>query len=93
MAVKFNEGRFDGMHQVYLARGLDRGGNRYADPFRAYPDVMARRGLSARYKNSHGVFTLAFRKPAFHDAAGTVRKGRMMTRDRTQEKPALSERH
>jgi hypothetical protein len=51
--VKFNEARFDGMHQVYLARGSDRGGNRYADPTRAYPEVMRRRGEAGRYKNSH----------------------------------------
>jgi len=52
-SVKFNEERFDGMHQVYLAKGRDLGGNRYADPTRAYPEVMARRGESTRYKNSH----------------------------------------
>jgi hypothetical protein len=52
-AVKFNEERFDGAHQVYLARGRDLGGNAYADPSRSYPEVMARRGLSGRYKNSH----------------------------------------
>lgn len=52
-AVKFNEAKFDGQHQVYLARGQDRGGNTYADPTRAYPEVMARRNVSSRYKNSH----------------------------------------
>lgn len=52
-AVKFNEEKFDGAHQVYLARGRDLGGNRYADPTRAYPEVMAKRGASSRYKNSH----------------------------------------
>jgi len=52
-SVKFNEARFDGMHQVYLAKGRDLGGNRYADPKRAYPEVMAKRGESSRYKNSH----------------------------------------
>jgi hypothetical protein len=51
--VRFNEARFDGMHQVYLARGSDRGGNRYADPTRAYPEIMHRRGEAGRYKNSH----------------------------------------
>jgi hypothetical protein len=51
--VKFNEARFDGMHQVYLARGVDRGGNRYADPTRAHPEVMRRRAEATRYKNSH----------------------------------------
>jgi ectoine hydroxylase-related dioxygenase (phytanoyl-CoA dioxygenase family) len=52
-AVKFNEERFDGMHQVYLARGQDRGGNTYADASRAYPDVMAARRESARHRFSH----------------------------------------
>ena len=51
--VNFNEERFGGMHQVYLARGVDRGGNQYADPTRAYPEVMQRRGESSRYKSSH----------------------------------------
>jgi ectoine hydroxylase-related dioxygenase (phytanoyl-CoA dioxygenase family) len=53
-AVKYaNDGEFDGKHQVYLARGQDRGGNRYADPTKSYPDLMARRSGSSRYKNSH----------------------------------------
>jgi ectoine hydroxylase-related dioxygenase (phytanoyl-CoA dioxygenase family) len=51
--VRFNQERFGGMHQVYLARGSDRGGNAYADPGRAYPEVMRRRGEAGRYKNSH----------------------------------------
>jgi ectoine hydroxylase-related dioxygenase (phytanoyl-CoA dioxygenase family) len=52
-AVKFNEERFDGAHQVYLARGRDRGGNSYADPARAYPEVMERRRMATRFKGSH----------------------------------------
>lgn len=52
-AVKFNQERFGGAHQVYLAQGKDLGGNVYADPTRAYPEVMAARGASARYRNSH----------------------------------------
>jgi hypothetical protein len=51
--VKFNQEQFAGADQVYLARGHDRGDNVYADPTRAYPDVMARRGMSSAYKNSH----------------------------------------
>ncbi len=51
--VKFNEEQFAGGHQVYLAKGRDLGGNSYADPTRAYPEVMAKRGESNRYKNSH----------------------------------------
>jgi ectoine hydroxylase-related dioxygenase (phytanoyl-CoA dioxygenase family) len=55
-AVKFADykaGRAAGHHQVYLARGQDRAGNTYADPTRAYPEVMAMRANSSRYKNSH----------------------------------------
>jgi ectoine hydroxylase-related dioxygenase (phytanoyl-CoA dioxygenase family) len=51
--VKFNQERFSGMHQVYLAQGKDHGGNVYADPTRAYPEVMAKRGASSRYRNAH----------------------------------------
>ncbi len=51
--VKFNQEQFAGGHQVYLAKGRDLGGNSYADPTRAYPEVMAARGESSRYKNSH----------------------------------------
>jgi hypothetical protein len=51
--VRFNQEQFAGGHHVYLAKGRDHGGNVYADPSRAYPDVMARRGESSRYKNSH----------------------------------------
>lgn len=51
--VKFNEAKFDGMHQVYLAQGVDHGGNHYADPSLRYPEVMKKRGCSTRYKNSH----------------------------------------
>ena len=50
-AVKFSE--FKGAHQIYLAQGRDLGGNTYADPTKAYPEVMATRGASTRYKNSH----------------------------------------
>jgi hypothetical protein len=52
-AVKFNAEIFAGAHQVYLARGRDLGGNRYADPTREYPEVMAKRGELTRYKNAH----------------------------------------
>jgi len=51
--VRFNQGRFDGAHHVYLAKGRDLGGNSYADPGRRYPEVMARRGESGRYRSSH----------------------------------------
>ena len=52
-AVKFNQERFAGAHQVYLAKGTDLGGNTYAEPGRAYPEVMAKRGEGTRYRNSH----------------------------------------
>lgn len=51
--VKFNTEAFDGAHHVYLARGRDLGGNVYADPTKAYPEVLAKRGMSTAYKNSH----------------------------------------
>jgi hypothetical protein len=52
-AVKFNQESFGGAHHVYLAKGKDKGGNTYAEPDRAYPEVMRKRGESSRYKNSH----------------------------------------
>jgi len=52
-SVKFNNESFDGAHQVYIARGVDHGGNTYADSTRAYPEVLARRGMSSTYKNAH----------------------------------------
>lgn len=52
-SVKFNQERFAGMHQAYLACGVDRGNNVYADPTKRYPEVMAKRGASSRYKNAH----------------------------------------
>jgi ectoine hydroxylase-related dioxygenase (phytanoyl-CoA dioxygenase family) len=51
--VKFNQEGFAGAHQVYLAKGRDKGGNTYAAPGRAYPEVMMKRGASGTYKNSH----------------------------------------
>jgi hypothetical protein len=50
-AVKFCD--FKGMHQVYLARGQDRGGNTYADQNRAYPEIHQTRMASSKYKHSH----------------------------------------
>lgn len=51
--VKFDQERFNGMHQVYLAQGKDLGDNIYATPDRPYPEVMAKRGASSRYRNAH----------------------------------------
>jgi hypothetical protein len=50
-SVKFTQ--MNGAHQVYLAKGRDLGGNEYADPTKAHPDVMMKRALSSKYKNSH----------------------------------------
>jgi hypothetical protein len=52
-AVKFNEKQWDGMHQVYLARGRDRGGNHYADPHAPAVELMAKRTKTTRFKHSH----------------------------------------
>jgi len=52
-AVKFNQQMFDGCHHVYLGRGRNLANNIYADPTRAYPEVMQRRGESTKYKNAH----------------------------------------
>ena len=52
-AVQFDQEKFDGTHLVYLARGRDLGGNIYADPARSYPEVIEKRGISKRYRNSH----------------------------------------
>ena len=49
--VKFMD--FKGSHQVYLARGQDRGGNTYADPTKVASEIMAVRADSSSYKNSH----------------------------------------
>jgi hypothetical protein len=50
-AVKFADSK--GAHQVYLARGVDKGGNTYADPTRAYPEVMEVRRQRWGNKNLH----------------------------------------
>lgn len=52
-SVKFNHAKMDGAHNVYLARGRNLAGNIYADPTKAYPEVLAKRGMSTAYKNSH----------------------------------------
>jgi hypothetical protein len=46
-AVKLNEEFCGAFHQIYLARGRDRAGNRYADPTRSYPQL-------ARYRETSG---------------------------------------
>jgi hypothetical protein len=52
-SVKFDRAQMEGLHNVYLARGRNLAGNIYADPTKAYPELMARRGMSTAYKNSH----------------------------------------
>jgi hypothetical protein len=52
-SVKFNYDAMAGLHNVYLARGRNLAGNTYADPSRAYPELVARRSASTGYKNSH----------------------------------------
>ena len=45
-AVKLNEEFCGAFHQIYLARGRDRAGNRYADPTRSYPQLARYREIS-----------------------------------------------
>lgn len=51
--VRFNTESFAGLHHVYLARGRDHAGNTFADPTRAYPEIVERRRNSSRYRASH----------------------------------------
>lgn len=46
-AVRFNHEKQGAWHQIYLARGRDRSGNRYADPTKAYSEF-------ASYRTQHG---------------------------------------
>jgi hypothetical protein len=46
-AAKLNEAFCGAFHQIYLARGRDRAGNRYADPTKSYPQL-------ARYREESG---------------------------------------
>lgn len=45
--VKFNREKTKGLHQIYLARGVDHAGNEYADSTQAYPEL-------ARYRVESG---------------------------------------
>jgi hypothetical protein len=50
-SVRFRDdiiNRDGAMHQIYLARGRDRAGNTYADPERAYPELIANRLASLK---------------------------------------------
>ncbi len=42
-SVRFKHEEAGSYHQVYLARGRDRAGNRYGDPTRRYPELLAAR--------------------------------------------------
>lgn len=44
--VKYNQERIGPYHEIYLARGQDRAGNKYGDPTRAYPQ-------KARYREEN----------------------------------------
>lgn len=43
--VRFDDEKFGHFHQIYLARGRDHAGNRYADPTRAHEDLAANRKI------------------------------------------------
>lgn len=50
-SVRFRDdiiNRDGAIHQIYLARGRDRAGNTYADPERAYPELIANRSASLK---------------------------------------------
>lgn len=48
-AVRFNHEEVGDRHQIYLARGIDRSGNVYADPATPNPELMRRRGETQSY--------------------------------------------
>jgi len=47
--VRFNDAKLGHKHQVFLARGVDRAGNVYADPTRPHPELVESRGAGQRY--------------------------------------------
>jgi ectoine hydroxylase-related dioxygenase (phytanoyl-CoA dioxygenase family) len=50
-SVRFSSGVVNhkgAVHQIYLARGVDRAGNTYADPAKAYPELARFREQSGR---------------------------------------------
>ncbi|MFF0573604.1 phytanoyl-CoA dioxygenase family protein [Streptosporangium saharense] len=47
--VRFNHEELGHKHQIYLARGVDRAGNVYADPTRSYPELIDNRGRGQSY--------------------------------------------
>ncbi|MGW3897977.1 phytanoyl-CoA dioxygenase family protein [Micromonospora profundi] len=48
-SVRFNHDGVGHKHQIFLARGRDRAGNTYADPSRAYPELVQTRGAGQRF--------------------------------------------
>jgi ectoine hydroxylase-related dioxygenase (phytanoyl-CoA dioxygenase family) len=50
-SVRFDSDRFGDCHNIYLARGQDRAGNRYADPAQSYTHLARFRQKSGR--NGH----------------------------------------
>jgi ectoine hydroxylase-related dioxygenase (phytanoyl-CoA dioxygenase family) len=47
--VRFNHEELGHKHQVFLARGVDRAGNTYADPARPHPHLVENRGSGQRF--------------------------------------------
>lgn len=47
--VRFNHEKLGHKHQVFLARGVDRAGNTYADPTRPHWELVENRGQGQRY--------------------------------------------
>ncbi|GAA2033556.1 hypothetical protein GCM10009839_37480 [Catenulispora yoronensis] len=47
--VRFNHEEVGDRHQIYLARGVDRAGNQYADPTVPNPALVAHRGTGQNY--------------------------------------------
>jgi ectoine hydroxylase-related dioxygenase (phytanoyl-CoA dioxygenase family) len=48
-AVRFNHDGVGDRHQIFLARGVDRAGNGYADPAVAHPELVETRGAGQRF--------------------------------------------
>ncbi|MCG3147171.1 MAG: hypothetical protein PCFJNLEI_00608 [Verrucomicrobiae bacterium] len=46
--VKLTGNYVDAYHQVYLARGRDRAGNKFADPSKSYPEIARYREVSGK---------------------------------------------
>ena len=51
--TRFNHETWGQAHAIYLARGKDHAGNQYADPTRAYPEIMENRYKRLNRKTDH----------------------------------------